>query len=395
MRHDRGRRPPFGLRKGAVLDDSGDMHWAIVSGEYPPSGGGVADYTARLAEALAAAGDLVHVWAPAPAAASGAVTLHPLRGLFRRTDRAQLARDLNQFAQPPQLLIQYGPHAFGRKGMNLGFARWVAGQRWRKPWVMYHEVAFAAEPRAPLQHHLLARVTQRMARQIHRAAARSFVSTPAWGDWLQRLAPGQPPAAWTPVPSNLPEPDPAAVARVRAACAPAVELLGTFCGLDPYSRSALPPLLQALLHHHPRCAAVLAGVGGEALAHDLLGRNPLLRPRLLAPGRLDPAAVAAHLAAADLLLQPYADGVCTRRGTTMAGLALGRCVLTNLGKNTEPLWRDSCAVALAPLTGWLELADQLLAAPDRRRPIADRGRALYHERFALEHTVRALRQGAA
>lgn len=371
------------------------MHWAIVSGEYPPAGGGVADYTALLAGALAAAGDEVDVWAPSPAEAGSGVRLHPLPGPFGRAARAQLTRELDHFAGAAQLLIQYVPHAFGRKGMNLGFAAWVAAQRRRQPWVMYHEVAFAAEPGAPLRHRLLAWATQRMARQIHRAAARSFVSTPAWGCWLDGLAPGRSPAAWMPVPSNLPEPDAAAVVRARATCAPAGPLVGAFCGLEGCTRTMLPPLLEALLERNPDCAAVLAGSGGEALAQAVLQRNPRLHPRLHAPGRLDAGATAAHLAAADLLLQPYADGVCSRRSTTMAGLALGRCVLTNFGRNTEPLWRESSAVALAPLADWLERAERLLAEPAQRRQIAIRGQRLYQDRFALGHTVRALRQGAA
>ena len=42
--------------------------WAVLTGEYPPQPGGVADYTALVAGGLAAASDLVTVYAP-PAAA--------------------------------------------------------------------------------------------------------------------------------------------------------------------------------------------------------------------------------------------------------------------------------------------------------------------------------------
>jgi hypothetical protein len=101
--------------------------WAIVTGEYPPQPGGVSDYTQLLAEGLVAAGDKVAVYAPSeqhgPATTGSGVRVYRLpdrfsiRGL-RRLDGG-LARD-----RPDRLLIQYTPHAFGWKAMNLLF---VAG----------------------------------------------------------------------------------------------------------------------------------------------------------------------------------------------------------------------------------------------------------------------------
>ena len=48
-----------------------------------------------------------------------------------------------------------------------------------------------------------------------------------------------------------------------------------------------------------------------------------LHSRAWASGRLSRADVAAALRACDLLLQPYPDGVTTRRTSVMAGLANG------------------------------------------------------------------------
>jgi len=47
-----------------------------------------------------------------------------------------------------------------------------------------------------------------------------------------------------------------------------------------------------------------------------------------------------------VLLQPYEDGVTTRRGSIIAALALGVPVVTTTGRMTEPLWRASAAVTL-------------------------------------------------
>ncbi|HUX68204.1 MAG TPA: glycosyltransferase [Terriglobales bacterium] len=369
--------------------------WALITGEYPPAAGGVADYTAQLAAALAAAGDEVHVFAPGPIAPSAAVHTHPLPGRFGRRARRQIERELAALP-PAQWLIQYVPHAYGRKAMNLGFAAWVARQRAARPWVMFHEVAVRAGEGGRARHRLLAWATQRMARQLRRAAARSFVSTLQWDEWLRALAPGAPPSEWLPVPSNLPTAiSPAEVAAARAACAPATELVGCFSRFDDFTRARLRPVLAALLQRQPHRAALLVGPGGERLREEIAAAAPALRPRLHAPGRLPAPAAAAHLAALDLALQPYPDGISGRRGTAMAGLALGRCLLTEAGPATEPLWSSSGAVALAPPADFAAAAEALLADSARRRQLGDAARQLYQAHFALENTVRRLRASRA
>lgn len=374
------------------------LRWALITGEYPPAEGGVADYTALLAEALAASGDEVHVFAPGPLAASAGVQPHALPGHFGRRGLRHLQTELARLAGA-QWLIQYVPHAYGRKAMNLGFSAWVARQRARRPWVMFHEVATRAEPGAPLRHHLLAWATQRMARQLQQAAARSFVSIPAWGTWLAALAPGTAPAAWLPVPSNLPTvASPETVAAARAAMGTDTgELIGCFSRFDADTRGRLRPALAALLERGSRRVAMLVGPGGEQLVEEIAATAPSLRPRLHATGRLTAAAAAAHLAAADLLVQPYRDGISTRRGTAMAGMALGGCLLSETGAATEPVWQGSGAVALVVRGDGGEMvaaAEALLGDAERRRALGTAAQRLYQEQFALAHTVHKLRAWA-
>jgi hypothetical protein len=55
--------------------------WHIVTGEYPPDVGGVADYTETVAHALHASGDRVHVWTAGTAGTTpGAVMVHRVFG---------------------------------------------------------------------------------------------------------------------------------------------------------------------------------------------------------------------------------------------------------------------------------------------------------------------------
>jgi len=113
-----------------------------------------------------------------------------------------------------------------------------------------------------------------------------------------------------------------------------------------------------------------------------------------ASGPLAADAVSLHLGACDLMLQPYPDGVSTRRGSMMAALAHRRPVVTNAGVFSEPLWRQSGAVALveagdiaATRAALTHLADD---TEERARLGAAAG-ALYADRFNIAHTIAALR----
>src|SRR5699024_933009 len=117
---------------------------------------------------------------------------------------------------PPRLLVQYVPHAFGYKAMNVPLCLWLAARGRRFPLsVMFHEVAFPLRPGQPLRHQLLARVNRYMARLLTRSSARVFASTPQWGELLAQIVRVPVPFEWVPIPSNLPtdaEPE-----RVRTA----------------------------------------------------------------------------------------------------------------------------------------------------------------------------------
>jgi len=104
--------------------------------------------------------------------------------------------------------------------------------------------------------------------------------------------------------------------------------------------------------------------------------------------------LAAHLRSCDLLLQPYPDGVSTRRTSLMAGLALGVPAVTTLGRLTESLWQEQRLAMLVPADDTPALVaavEQLAAQPEVRREWAERGRAGYRRYFSLEKTLEILR----
>ncbi len=346
-----------------------------------------------MAEALARTGAQVHVWAPGAAGVSleANVTVHRAPGLFTPLGLVRLSRGLEACPGPRRLLLQYVPHAFGLKAMNVPFCAWFAARREEERWVFFHEVVYPWSPHAPLRHQVLAGATRGMLRLVAGAADRVFVSIPAWAEHLPARI--RPRAEWRPVPSNLPvEVPPATVAALRAEFGQG-PLLGHFGTYGAATAGLLERVLVPLLRADLALRALLLGRGSHAWREGLAHRHPELAARLLSRDSLSPEALAAHLHACELLVQPYVDGVSTRRGTTMASLALGRPLVTNTGHLTEPLWRTLGAVSLVEGTdpaALAEAAERLLSRPEERAALGARAAEVYRERFSLERTVEAL-----
>ena len=373
------------------------MPWHIVTGEYPPAPGGVADYTRSVARGLASAGDEVHVWAPAARSelvGDPGVRLHPLACGFGPRGLLALSREFSRQPRPRRLLLQYVPQAFGLRGMNLPFCVWVASLRQTQVWVMFHEVLVLWQPRR-LRRAPLAIATRGMAAVLSCRADRSFVSIPSWERLISSFRPRQPRATWLPVPSSVPtdvSPDSVQSVRARLRLAPETPLVGHFgtygAGLAPILRQTALNVLRA----DPRRRLLLLGRGGDAFAR-VLASEPVVANRVMATGELAASDVSAHLAACDALIQPYGDGISTRRTSAMAGLALGIPIATNPGWLTEPIWRESRGVELAASADRVaDAAEILLRDPSYAAGVGERGRLLYRGHFSLEHTVRALRE---
>src|SRR5690606_21613145 len=102
----------------------------------------------------------------------------------------------------PRLFVQYVPHAFGYRAMNVPFVAWL-GLRKRGPlWVMFHEVAFPLERGQRARHQVLGVATHAMAAVLSARADRVFVSTSSWNAVLARVGRREP-ATWLPIPTTL------------------------------------------------------------------------------------------------------------------------------------------------------------------------------------------------
>jgi glycosyltransferase involved in cell wall biosynthesis len=372
--------------------------WHLLTGEYPPAPGGVSDYTRSVARALAAAGDAVEVWAPAcggEAARDPGVRVNWLNGNFGPAALNQLEHGLRRRSEPRVILLQYVPHAFGWKAMNLWLVHWLYRMRRRERiWILFHEVCFPHGWGRPWRHNFLSTIQRWMAREIARIAKRRFVTTPQWMPLLHSFGHLPRTTEWLPVPSNIAmNSDAQTTTDIRAKYRVGDgSILGHFGTFSDIITSILTEPLLAALRKDSRRTALLLGRGGQEYARRLCVAHPDLSHRIAATGDLDSTSLANHLAACDLLLQPFPDGASTRRSSLMACAALGLPIVTSRDTNTESVWSEYDAVCLVENTptAWTQAIEDLLARQARRFELGLNAHRLYRDRFAVERTVECL-----
>jgi len=377
---------------------SAALEWHILTGEYPPQSGGVSDYTRSVARGLAAAGDYVVVWAP-PANEAGAlrdpgVEVRRLPDFYGLRSLRVLSSALDGATRPHRVLVQYVPHAFGWKAANVPFCLWLRSRRRDRVWVMFHEVAYPFDRAAGITRNLLAAVNRVMAWLVGGAAERAFVSIPGWRAGVGRVTLDGTPVTWLPVPAAITVvDDPPAADDIAARYGqghPLVGHFGTYGDLiAPLVESAIVSLLG-----RTDCHVLLMGHGSTDARARLVLRHSESGARVHAAGTLPADDVSRHIRACAVMLQPYPDGISSRRTSAMTALAHGVPVVTTEGPLTESMWRTADAVALAPVGDADALAlmvAALIADPIGRADLAGRGRALYDGQFDLRHTIAALR----
>lgn len=376
--------------------------WTLLTCEYPPGCGGVGDYTAQLAGALAAAGDEVHVFTPpqpvTPLSLPG-VTVTLLADRYGSAARAQLDRWLD--SRSSTVVAQYVPTAFGLKGANVPWCRWLRARSMRPGAdvrVMFHEPYFQYGWK-PLHQTPLSIVQRHMARLLVDIGSAAYISTDSWRPYLSRYSHdgARRPFVTLPIPSTIPRSQRADVVADRRRSLLASSggsLIGHFgtygTHVAPMVRAALPALLERM----PEASAVCIGGGSIEFVKEMSSIHPAIHGRLHATGRLESKDAADAIAACDLMLQPFPDGVTTRRTSVMAGLNNARPVLSTTGHLTERVWDDTGAVSMTAAgddEAYVRAAEVLIADRAALAALGARGDAAYRTRFAIEHTVAALK----
>lgn len=286
--------------------------------------------------------------------------------------------------------------------MNLPFCLWLrrrAVKHGDRIEIMVHE-PFLSFGSGSLRQNLAALVHRVMTVLLLRRAQCVWMSIPDWERRLRPYALGRTiPYRWVAIPSNIPvldRPDQVRVVRERYASKEGV-LIGHFGTYGSSITALLEPVLLALAEE-PGTAVLLMGKGSDAYKDALIGRHPHLGDRIQAAGSLSAPDLSCHVSACDVLLQPYPDGVSTRRTSFMLGLSHGKAVVTNLGALSEDFWKNNQAVVLAPsgdVQTLTALLRQVCSDRQRRVSLGRAARKLYQERFDVSYTVAALRAAAA
>lgn len=299
----------------------------LISGEYPPMEGGVADFTAILAARMHAQGAEVQVLTSQRAQGAEAPwTVHPV---MRRWDVASLWKAmaaLERTWRPDVVNIQYQTAAYGmRPAVNL-LPRLV-----KAPCVVtFHDlkVPYLFPKAGPLRPW----VNRALAQGCGAAIATNAEDLATLRTWA-----GVRRVALIPIGSNVSPSLPAdydrAGWRERYGLSPESLLLCYFGFLNASKGGEeLVAALDALVQQGRDAHLLMIGgaVGAsdatnatylETVRREIAARS--LEGRVIWTGYLSQEQVSAAFAAADLCVLPYRDGISFRRGSLMAALAHG------------------------------------------------------------------------
>ena len=320
------------------------INWVCITPEYPPSVGGVADYTRLVATHLVKACQAVSVLAPTRGQApiDNGLDVQPVLGEFGPIGFWRGSNFLDRIPRPRRLFLQWVPHGFGFKSMNLLLVVWIW---WRvmvrrdQLWIMAHEPFFRFEKSwkqcvAGSVHRVMVWVLLACADQI-------FAGNRLWINLLLFWTPKGKPIHWLPVPSNVPDRyDPQVVSDIKKNLVPDGILVGSFGTFGPSTSRLLESCFKELLNKRERTSALFIGKNSDIFATSLIKKNPHFKGRIFGTGSMDSEGLSNHIAACDFFVQLNEEGLSTRNGSLMAILSIGKTGVGNIGAVTDSDWNS-------------------------------------------------------
>jgi len=285
--------------------------------------------------------------------------------------------------------------------MNLYFCTWL----WSRAAfhrdlveVMVHE-PFLPFARGSFKQNAVATFHRVMTPILMRAASRVWVSIPAWEKLLRPYAPAREQFSWLPIPSTVtPVDDFGTTSTIRERYAPhGAMLLGHLGTYGAGVKRLLAPFVLECLRSLPATTVLFMGHGSNEFSGELASQAPELANRIHGTGYLTAADLSRHVASCDLMVQPYPDGVSSRRTSFMVALSHGIPAVGTTGHLTESFWSESNAVALAPAGDtrrMLQLVNRLLSNPAERARMGSAAGRLYDAGFDIKNVVQALRRSS-
>ena len=313
------------------MNETKHLRLHLVTPALPPMLDGIGDYTALLAAQLSTTAD-VRIYTDDRRAFQPVPNV-PIVGAFDAAKPASIDRLLAAVAADPPdwLVIQYNPFGWGQRGLNLHLPRAMHRLRSMAPSVrlavMFHETF------VPLKNWKFAVMTtwQRWQfRQLVRASDVALFSIDPWAVQHRRAFRDKR-IEHLPVGSNVPRVAiDKAEARRRLNIADDEVIVGVF-GTGHVSR----------LFDRVRDAAVAVRSTGRPVRILYIGpdiaavRSAMGDVSVIGDGSVSADEASRRLAAIDVFLATYSDGVSTRRGAMMAALEHGLPIVGTLGHHTD------------------------------------------------------------
>jgi glycosyltransferase involved in cell wall biosynthesis len=290
------------------------------------------------------------------------------------------------------VVVQYNPFSYARWGFAPGLVLTMARcRRTKEPTrigAMVHEPFVAPTGAASL----LMSAWQRIQLAAVKRVAQFLIAPSA--DAARRTAGRGPSPRVVPVGSNIPDGRHGrAGAREALGVGPDDVVLVTFA----HSGAGREP------RHVVAAASESAGALGSGCHLLLLGAAAPLpegldsRVAVHLPGPLSDADLASHLAAGDVFLATYLDGVSTRRTSLISALQHGLAVVgTTVGRSDSVLLDDPglIVVGAGDIDGFARAVARLVADGTERAQRGSAARALYERAFSWDVVAQAILEAA-
>jgi glycosyltransferase involved in cell wall biosynthesis len=369
-----------------MTGSNGRMAVTLVFPYLPPALDGIGDHTARLAEALAPHASVRVITARSssdPEPIPG-VEIQRAFGVERRRETSELVRAV-EANQPDWLLLQFNQFSYGRWGLNPYLP--LALQSIRKRCPRVRVAWFAHEDFVPptSARFMVMRTWQRAQfRALGRLSDLVLFTIAPWADRYRSWFPDAT-VEYLPVGSNVPDAGTDyREARARLGIQSSTLVVGVFGTIGiPKPVAYLREAAQAIAARFPDSVVLYVGPHG-AILQSALSDMPLIDA-----GALSAEGVSSNLAAMDLHLTPFIDGVSTRRGSFMAGLQHGVPSVTTLGVHSDHVLRRASGAAFAAspagdAAAFAARSAALAGDEELRGAMRPAARRLYDEEFAFE-----------